>query len=92
VVFFKKKINKIINKIMTALGEIDQKIRSGAGPVVPSAPTSADDQKIRSGAGPVDTTTSEGEEDAPDDMAAKLKKYAPYAIAAVVLYYFMLKK
>lgn len=74
------------------LGAIDQKIRSGATQSAPNVPTSADDQKIRTGAGPMEPTTSEGEEEAPDDMTAKIKKYAPYAIAALVLYYFITKK
>ena len=76
------------------LGAIDQKIRSGATQSAPNVPTSADDdQKKRTGAGPIEPTASEGEEEeAPDDMTAKIKKYAPYAIAAVVLYYIISKK
>jgi hypothetical protein len=75
------------------LGAIDQKIRSGATQSAPNVPTSADDQKTRTGAGLMEPTTSEGEEEeAPDDMTAKIKKYAPYAIAAVVLYYIISKK
>ncbi len=92
-VFFKKKINKIINKIMTALGEIQddyQKVRSGAtrsqveapAPgtpgVTPGAPTATD---------------KTGETDRPgSNYVDALKKYAPYIIGGIALYYLILKK
>jgi hypothetical protein len=87
VVFFKKKINKIINKTMTALGEIQddyQKIRSGAtrsqveapAPGTPGVTPGAPDETERPGSNYVDT----------------LKKYAPYIIGGIALYYLILKK
>ena len=72
---------------MTALGEIQddyQKIRSGAtksqveapAPKTPGATPGAPDETERSGSNYVNT----------------LKKYAPYIIGGIALYYLILKK
>jgi hypothetical protein len=53
------------------------------------------DQKARTGAGPVTSSPppEEKEEEGRDLMLIEqIKKYAPYAIAAVALYYFIIKK
>jgi hypothetical protein len=83
-----------------------QKVRSGSyqgggvyAPTPPttsssSAPMTAEDQRRRTGAGPVDSTPPPivDEEGIPLTLTEKIKKYAPYAIAAVIVYYFITKK
>jgi hypothetical protein len=83
-----------------------QKNRSGSyqgggvyAPTLPttsasSAPMTAEDQKRRTAAGPGEPTPLPivDEEGIPLTLTEKIKKYAPYAIAAVVVYYFITKK
>lgn len=83
-----------------------QKVRSGSyqggGVYAPtqttapanSAPTTAEDQRRRTGAGPVAPAPPPitEEEGVPLTFSETIKKYAPYAIAAAVLYYFITKK
>ena len=83
-----------------------QKIRSGSyqggdvyAPTLPttsasSVPMTAEDQRRRTGAGPVKQLPPSGEEEEGRDLmlVEKIKKYAPYAIAALALYYFISKK
>ena len=83
-----------------------QKVRSGSyqggGVYAPastttpasSEPMTAEDQRRRTGAGPgapmpLPITEEEG---VPLTLTETIKKYAPYAIAAAVLYYFITKK
>ena len=64
-------------------------------PATSAGSASTVDQKARAGAGPVASSPppEEKEEERRDLMlVGQIKKYAPYAIAAVVLYYFILKK
>jgi len=83
-----------------------QKVRSGSyqggGVYAPapatasdsSTPMTAEEQRRRTGAGPGAPTPLPitEEEGVPLSLAETIKKYAPYAIAAAVLYYFITKK
>ena len=84
-VFFKKKISKI----MTALGEIQddyQKVRSGAtrSQVEAPAPGTPGD--------PTEPNKTDETERPGSNYVNALKKYAPYIIGGIALYYLVFKK